>query len=62
VAGLPAEDRPVARLALLTALASHQVTGPDIEELRHLRPDDRSLIEIAAWASLAAARRVAAAT
>jgi AhpD family alkylhydroperoxidase len=60
VAGLPAEDRPVARLALLTALASHQVTGSDIEELRHLRPDDRSLIEIAAWASLAAARRIGA--
>lgn len=58
VAGLPAEDRPVAEFALLTALASYQVDASVVDQLRYHRPEDRSLVEIAAWASLAAARRV----
>ena len=60
VADLPPADRPVAQFALLTALASYQVTPPVVDELRRQHRDDRSLIEIAAWASLAAARRAAA--
>lgn len=57
VADLPAEDRPVAQLALLTARASYQITRSVIDEFRQYRPDDRSLVEVAAWASLTAARQ-----
>lgn len=57
VAGLPPGDRPAARLALLTAMASYQVDEAVIEEFRRLRPDDASLIELTSWAAFAAARR-----
>jgi AhpD family alkylhydroperoxidase len=57
-AGLPVGDRPAGRLALLTALASYQVGPSVVEAFRRDRPDDRDLIEVAAWASLAAARRL----
>ncbi|MER6910169.1 carboxymuconolactone decarboxylase family protein [Streptomyces sp. NPDC000594] len=52
-------ERPVARLALLTALASYRVTAADIAAVRGgpVPVDDRDLIGITAWASLAAARR-----
>src|SRR5262249_48181603 len=50
-------DRPAGRLALLTAFAPHQVIGADIDELRGSHSDEE-LIGLAAWASLAAARRV----
>ncbi len=56
VAGLPAADRPAARLALLTALASYQVCPADIVALRW--PGDEALIELTSWASMAAARRI----
>lgn len=52
------EDRPAARLALLTALASYQVDASVVEDFRGRYPDDGSLIAAAAWASFAAARRV----
>jgi AhpD family alkylhydroperoxidase len=58
VSALPAAHRPAARLALLTALASYQVTQSDIDEFRLAQPHDRALIELTAWASLAAARRI----
>ncbi|MBM7774517.1 AhpD family alkylhydroperoxidase [Actinokineospora baliensis] len=57
VASLPEEDRAAGRLALLTALASYQVADADIEQLRATGADDRALVELAAWASLSAARR-----
>jgi AhpD family alkylhydroperoxidase len=57
VAGLTEAHRPPARLALLTALASYQVTGSDIEQVRQHGLDDASLIGLTAWASLTAARR-----
>lgn len=60
VARLPAGQRPAARFALLTALASYQVTDQLVAELRRAGYDDRRLIETAAWASLSAARRVGA--
>ncbi|WP_433496279.1 carboxymuconolactone decarboxylase family protein [Sphaerimonospora sp. CA-214678] len=60
VAGLPRADRHAGRLALLTALASYQVDGQVIEEFRRDVPGDRELIELTAWASMAAARRVGA--
>jgi AhpD family alkylhydroperoxidase len=58
VAALPADDRPVGRLALLTAFASYQVDQPVVDGFRARQPDDRDLTDLTAWASLAASRRV----
>ncbi len=51
-------DRPAGRLALLVAFAPHQVGPRDIEEFRRGQPSDEELISLAAWASMAAARRI----
>jgi AhpD family alkylhydroperoxidase len=58
LSGLPGADRPAGRLALLTALAPHQVGERDIEEFRRDQRTSEDLIGLTAWASLAAARRV----
>jgi hypothetical protein len=58
VAALPAPDRPAGRLALLTALASFQVDRSVVRTFRASQPADSTLVELTAWASLAAARRV----
>ncbi|MCG5216084.1 carboxymuconolactone decarboxylase family protein [Streptosporangium soli] len=58
VAPLPAAQRPAGRLALLTALASYQVDQAAVAEFRQTEPDERALVELTAWASLSAARRV----
>ena len=58
VSGLAAADRPAGRLAMLTALASYQIGPSVVDEVRKDRPGDEALIELASWASLAAARRV----
>ncbi|NKE61632.1 hypothetical protein FXN61_34695 [Lentzea sp. PSKA42] len=55
---VPARDRAAGRVALLTAFASHQVDGPVIDEFRRATPDDRALVELTAWASFTAARRL----
>jgi hypothetical protein len=55
---LPEPDRPAGRLALLTALASYQVDEEVIGLFRARHADDATLIEAAAWASFAAARKV----
>lgn len=47
------DDRPAARLALLAAAGSHLVT--DFLARGH---DDRALVEVTAWGSMAAARGV----
>ncbi|NUP00231.1 MAG: carboxymuconolactone decarboxylase family protein, partial [Nonomuraea sp.] len=60
VAALPPAERPAARLALLTALASHQVDRRAVEEFAATAPGDAALVEVTAWASLSAARRVGA--
>lgn len=60
VSGLAPEHRPAGRLALLTALASYQVTGSDIADFRRDQPTDEALIDLASWASLTAARAVTA--
>nr|WP_042180111.1 hypothetical protein [Kibdelosporangium sp. MJ126-NF4]CEL14212.1 alkylhydroperoxidase like protein, AhpD family [Kibdelosporangium sp. MJ126-NF4]CTQ88580.1 alkylhydroperoxidase like protein, AhpD family [Kibdelosporangium sp. MJ126-NF4] len=52
---LTPEDRPVGRVALLTAFASHQVGQPDIDAFKRVHADDSTLVEVAAWAGLAAA-------
>ena len=58
IAELPARERAAGRVALLTALASYQVDEDVIGEFRNGCPDDRVLVETAAWASFAAARRI----
>lgn len=58
VSGLPVADRIQGRLALLTAFAPHQVSRTDIGEFRRGGFSDKELIEVTAWASLAAAFQV----
>jgi AhpD family alkylhydroperoxidase len=58
VSGLAAAQRPAGRLALLTALASYQVLPSDVDAFQAEQPGDQALVELTAWASLAAARRV----
>jgi hypothetical protein len=58
VSGLAAAQRPAGRLALLTALASFQVVPSDVDAFLAEQPGDQALVELTAWASLAAARRV----
>lgn len=57
VTGLPYARRAAARLALLTAFASYQVDHTVIEQVRRDGTSDAEMIELTAWASLAAARR-----
>ncbi len=59
VAGLSDAERASGRLALLAALASFRVDPQTVEEFRRYFPGDRPLVVTAAWASFAAARRVA---
>jgi AhpD family alkylhydroperoxidase len=58
--GLPIADRPVAKLALLTALASSQVDEAVIAEFRERHASDQILVEVVSWASLTAARALGA--
>ena len=58
--GLPLAQRPIAKLALLTAFASSQVDGSVIAEFREQYPSDLALIETVSWASLTAARALGA--
>lgn len=60
IADLPPADRAGGRLALLTALASHQVDEEVVGEYRRHYPGDVSLIEVTAWTSFAAARVIGA--
>ena len=57
---LPPAQRPLARLALLAALASYQVDAQVLNDARtHPGPaGDEALVAAAAWASFAAARRI----
>ncbi|MFF5073156.1 carboxymuconolactone decarboxylase family protein [Micromonospora olivasterospora] len=56
---LPPAERPAARLALLVAAAPYQVDDEAVGRFRRDRPEDRALLELCAWAALAAARRAA---
>jgi hypothetical protein len=60
VTGLPNADRAAGRLALLTALASYQVTSSVVDAFRSRHPGDTTLIELTSWASMASARQVGA--
>jgi AhpD family alkylhydroperoxidase len=57
---LPPDQRPLARLALLTALASHQVDEQVINDVRALSEPaaDATLIAATAWAAFTTARRI----
>jgi AhpD family alkylhydroperoxidase len=59
VAGVPAGERPAARLALLTAFAPYRVTDELIADVR-AELDDEGLIGLTSWASFAVARAVGA--
>jgi AhpD family alkylhydroperoxidase len=58
LSGLDPAQRPAGRLALLVAMASYQVDRVVVDEFRADAADDRTLVELASWASLAAARRI----
>ena len=58
VADLPEADQPAGHLALVIALASYQVDEGLINAYRETTPGDVPLLELASWASMAAARRV----
>jgi len=60
VSGLPAPDQAAGRLALLIAIASYQIDQSVIDAYRLSQDDDKALIGLTSWASLAAARRVGA--
>jgi AhpD family alkylhydroperoxidase len=58
VSVLPEREQPAGRLALLTAKASYQVDEDVVAEFRATQPDDADLIELTAYASMAAATKV----
>jgi AhpD family alkylhydroperoxidase len=58
-AHLAPADRAATRLALLAALAPHRAGAAEIAAFRAHHPGDRPLVAVTAWASHAAARRVA---
>jgi hypothetical protein len=60
IAGLDEGDKPAARLALLTALASYQIDASVIKAFRARQPGDDALVKVTAWASFTAAQRVGA--
>lgn len=57
-AELPAEDRAIAELALLTALASYRVTDARVRALTERGAGEETLLVTVAWAAGLAARRV----
>jgi hypothetical protein len=57
ISTLAAADRPAGRVALLVALAPHQVSEADIDGFRR-GGGDAELIAAAAWASMAAALQI----
>jgi alkylhydroperoxidase family enzyme len=58
VSSLPVAERPAGHLALLTALAPHQLDSSVVRRLRRLGATERTLVEVTSWASMAAARQV----
>lgn len=59
VTRLPAGQRAAGRLALLVSFASYQVDDKVVRGYQQAGADDRALVELCAWAAMAAARRVA---
>ncbi len=52
------DDKALARICLLTALAPHQVDNNVINEFRDIYSNDKELIIVTTWASYLAARRI----
>jgi AhpD family alkylhydroperoxidase len=59
VAPLTEQERPVARLALLTAVTPHQVDAEVVAPV-HTAHGDQGLVELTSWAALTAARQISA--
>ncbi|HEX2164224.1 MAG TPA: carboxymuconolactone decarboxylase family protein [Thermoanaerobaculia bacterium] len=59
LAGLPGDDHPAARLALLAARAPHRVLPDHVAALRGVRPGDPTLLATVAWGAGQATLRVA---
>nr|AGO97158.1 hypothetical enediyne protein [Streptomyces sp. CNT-179] len=60
VAVLPPSDRPLGRLALLTARSSFQVGEDTVAQCRRAGLDDADLVRAVSWAAMTAARHVTA--
>lgn len=60
LAGLPENERAAGQVALLTALAPHQMCEPVVADFRAVHPGDGALISVAAWGAFAATRRIGA--
>jgi AhpD family alkylhydroperoxidase len=58
--GLAPDEVPLARLALLSAVAPYRVADGDIAACRAAGADDRALVTAASWAAMTAARRIGA--
>jgi len=59
VAGLDETDRPAGRLAILTALAPHQVGQADVDGFRPAaKSGDEAVVSLTSWASMAVARTI----
>lgn len=56
--GISDQHKAAARLALLTALAPHQIDDTIIQSFQETQAGDRELLGATAWASFAAARRI----
>lgn len=59
-AGVSTSDLHAARLAMLVAYASHQISPGHVHAFQRHHPGDQTLVEFAAWVSLTAARRIGA--
>ncbi|VAX00160.1 hypothetical protein MNBD_GAMMA22-1161 [hydrothermal vent metagenome] len=58
VAELNNDDKPIARLALLTAFAPHQIDKDIIDQFRSKYQGDEILLNVTAWASFTTARHI----
>lgn len=58
IAGLGQDERPAARLALLTALAPHQVDASTVASFVRRADGERLLLPLLSWANWVAAQRV----
>ncbi len=51
-------NKPIAKLALLTAIAPYQVNETVINQFQNIYKDDETLLHVTAWASFSAARHI----
>lgn len=58
LAHLSPEEQAAAQVALLAALAPHQMCEPVVAEFRAVHPGDGALVSVAAWGAFAATRRI----